>query len=505
LERYSVIMENLATKWSQLAGTAPNGLMLRSTLAGSGRTLRRLRWSPDGTLLAAGSAGRGPRLWEVDSGGGEVRCAQLAGQQGPSWDVAWSPDGQRLAAGQVLKEALVWLVSTGELLLRLVHSGSVTSVVFAADGARLATGGHDGAIRIWDAGSGQRLFRPSGHRKAINALAWEPEGGRFASASQDQTIGLWEAASGQLVGLLEGHTRSVLAVAWSADGSLLASTSVDRSVAIWDSRSLSLANRLEGFTGPVTEASFSADGRLLATKSLDGTVRFWDCASWRMVAALDEPSAARNLYGGVSFHPRKPLLATLGGQDTQVRLWEVDADRLLAGQPGDEKVAAAAAAPIRNKVFISYSHRDRLWLDRLHTMLAPLVRGGAISLWADTAIRHGDRWRQQIAEALASARVAVLLVSDHFLASDFIANSELPPLLAAAESDGVLILWIYLSACLYEETPIQAYQAAHDLNRSLDEMSEAEQKRVLAGVCRQIKEAASRPAPRGGSSSPGAR
>jgi hypothetical protein len=159
----------------------------------------------------------------------------------------------------------------------------------------------------------------------------------------------------------------------------------------------------------------------------------------------------------------------------------------------------------QSKVFISYSHRDRIWLQRLQIMLAPLVRGGAISLWADTAIRHGDRWREEIAGALAAARVAVLLVSDHYLASEFIAEKELPPLLAAAEREGVAILWVYLSACLYEETPIAAYQAAHDLGSSLDELSEPEQKRVLAGVCRLIKMAVLSPAPGGGSSSPGGR
>jgi hypothetical protein len=104
--------------------------------------------------------------------------------------------------------------------------------------------------------------------------------------------------------------------------------------------------------------------------------------------------------------------------------------------------------------------------------------------------RPGAKWKEEIQKALASAKVAVLLVSDHFLASDFIAQEELPPLLAAAEKEGVRILWIYLSSCLYDATPIVEYQAAHDIAHALDELPEPTQKRVLRDVAKEIQKAA---------------
>ena len=146
--------------------------------------------------------------------------------------------------------------------------------------------------------------------------------------------------------------------------------------------------------------------------------------------------------------------------------------------------------PTRNKVFISYSHKDKAWRDRLQTMLSPLERTGAISIWVDTAIQPGARWKEEIEKALASAKVAVLLVSDNFLASDFIVEKELPPLLAAAAEEGVKILWIYLSSCLYETIPIAEYQAAHDTAQALDALPEAAQKRVLRDVAKAIQQAA---------------
>lgn len=142
-----------------------------------------------------------------------------------------------------------------------------------------------------------------------------------------------------------------------------------------------------------------------------------------------------------------------------------------------------------DQVFISYSHKDKDWLERVQTMLSPMLRNGGVVLWDDTQIKAGAKWKEQITEALASAKVAVLLVSPDFLRSDFIAQHELPAILDMAERRGVVILWVYISYCLYDETEIKDYQAAHDISKPLDSLSPSEQNRILAEVCRKIKAA----------------
>lgn len=166
---------------------------------------------------------------------------------------------------------------------------------------------------------------------------------------------------------------------------------------------------------------------------------------------------------------------------------EPGAAQPLETEPVAVVARAAAPPPRRDQVFISYAHRDRDWLERLQVQLKPLMRGRETHVWDDSKIRPGERWKEEIVEALASARVAVLLVSSNFLASDFIAADELPPILAAAGKE-ITILWVLLDACNWEPSPIAAYQAAHQPLERLDGLEPDDQNQVLQQVSRLIAE-----------------
>lgn len=136
-------------------------------------------------------------------------------------------------------------------------------------------------------------------------------------------------------------------------------------------------------------------------------------------------------------------------------------------KPGPDPVPPVPVE--RTRVFISYSHKDADWLERLQVQLKPLLRqlreerpevADELLVWEDTRIEPGGEWRQEIDGALATARVAVLLVSKHFLASDFIAENELPPILTAAAKEGQRVLWVLLDACNWEATKIKDFDAA---------------------------------------------
>jgi hypothetical protein len=144
-------------------------------------------------------------------------------------------------------------------------------------------------------------------------------------------------------------------------------------------------------------------------------------------------------------------------------------------------------ASLQKKVFISYSHSDRRWLERLLSTLSPLKTH--FDIWSDERIQPGDQWRDEIQRALSDVNVAVLLVSTDFLASDFIARVELPALLQGAQARGSRILWVPVSDCLHEGTAISSFQAVFDPKRPLDSLTKAKRQAALVTVARKITEA----------------
>lgn len=144
---------------------------------------------------------------------------------------------------------------------------------------------------------------------------------------------------------------------------------------------------------------------------------------------------------------------------------------------------------VTKPVFISYSHQDAKWLEKLKQFLRPLEEQELIRVWDDTEIRPGADWLGEIRNALGSARVAVFLVTQNFLASQFIRDKELPALVEAAANRGCLIFWIAVSSSTVEDSPLAKFQGAISPGLPLDLMPEPEQNKVLADIYRKMKAA----------------
>ena len=104
-------------------------------------------------------------------------------------------------------------------------------------------------------------------------------------------------------------------------------------------------------------------------------------------------------------------------------------------------------------VFVSYSHKDKVWKDRLLVHLGSLTKLGLLDTWDDRKIRAGGNWREEIKAALQRADVAVLLVSGNFLTSDFILDEEVSRLLERRAAGGIHVLPVIVTPCMWHQVP----------------------------------------------------
>lgn len=141
----------------------------------------------------------------------------------------------------------------------------------------------------------------------------------------------------------------------------------------------------------------------------------------------------------------------------------------------------------RKRIFVSYSHEDDYWLGRLLVHLRPLEREGRIEPWSDREIRPGDEWKEEIRKAIEACQAAVLLISADFMASDFINDDELTPLLEAAKEEGVRIIPLLVSSSSYEDSSLARFQAVNSPSDVLDLLSKGQQEVYFLKTYKAVK------------------
>jgi hypothetical protein len=176
-------------------------------------------------------------------------------------------------------------------------------------------------------------------------------------------------------------------------------------------------------------------------------------------------------------------------------LWKIDSldsyikrlsDKLtVVLSPANESAPQQPMVQKRNRVFISYSHEDQDFFEELKTMLYPITQ--KYNIWHDQMIQPGAPWREEIKDALALAKVAILLVSPDFLRSDFIEKNELPPLLEKPKANACRLLWIKVKESLVVDSPIEAYQALH-AEPALVALTPAERNRAMYAIATRIRD-----------------
>lgn len=268
---------------------------------------------PDGKLVVAGSrpGQEGDvRIYDINAGtpkdfGGvpavdgvndkAVFIKELIQVDDSILGLALSTDGKKLAAGGIDRMVRVWDIATGTLEHAIEnHADWVLGVAFTPDGKGLVTASRDKTAKIWDLANKESLLTFPDHQNIVYSVAATPDGKFGISSGEDAQIRIWQATdAAKMIGkqskTLPGHAKAVYRLANHPDAKkpLLASCSADMTVRLWDPVAGTALKSLTGFTDWVYACAISPDGQLVVGGAANGEVKIWKTGDGMAVASFN--------------------------------------------------------------------------------------------------------------------------------------------------------------------------------------------------------------------------
>ena len=269
------------------------------------------------------------------------------------------------------------------------HAGPIYSVVFHKDGKKLATGGADKLIRVWEFPSGKFLYALKGHNSFVRKLRYHKDGEYLASTSNERIVYIWNVKDkdpnfSKVFSHFKPANAAGITPRFSADGSrlafgttagsvilfdwkqtnkgdtltghdpkkavpaidfhpvhshLLATASLDKTLRVWDTKKKKLVKILVDQSSDVKETDdefiwlrFSPDGKTMAFVDRGGKIELWDTSSsdvnkWKKRRQLPLPKPDSRIYE-LHFHPKLNILAATVSKGL-IWLWDIDTSELL--------------------------------------------------------------------------------------------------------------------------------------------------------------------------------
>jgi WD40 repeat protein len=292
--------------------------------------IRRLAFSPNNLTLAAADMDKSILTWNVPFNPGQPLVpdfgkpvASFAHDAGAT-DVVFDLDSIKLYSGGLDKKIRKWKFASDAPTKSFQHPQHVDAVAFNPTSTLLATGCHDGIVRIWDLAKGQVLKQITAHTApagtqmvpAVYCVAWSLDGKQVVSGSNDHSLKLWDATAGTLVrefkGYKEkdfekGHRDAVYCVAFSPDGKFLVSGGSDRSIKVWNVADGSVIRELvnpnlkvptgplsfppQAHPGWVYSVRYTPDGKYLVSAGSaprnQGYLALWNAADGKFLKGME--------------------------------------------------------------------------------------------------------------------------------------------------------------------------------------------------------------------------
>src|SRR5205823_2995534 len=144
-------------------------------------------------------------------------------------------------------------------------------------------------VKLWDVASGKRLDTFSESLKELNAVAFSPDGKRVAAGGGDNRIRIWNISDAATEGSNSiqfaqfAHEGAILRLAWSRDSKTIISSADDKTVKVWDATNMNPKLVLPSQADWPTGLALVSDDKAAAVGRLDGAINYYDIATGKAI------------------------------------------------------------------------------------------------------------------------------------------------------------------------------------------------------------------------------